>query len=116
MIGSLDGDLSFDGEYSSFLLEKLNENPALGLVGTPFQDGPNKTYDYRFVSIEYVSGACQLFRRQCFEDIGGYKPVKGGHRPHRGTHGQNERMENPNLHRENVFASSADGNCGAWYV
>lgn len=78
VIGSLDGDLSFDGEYFSFLLEKLNENPALGLVGTPFQDGPNKTYDYRFVSIEHVSGACQLFRRQCFEDIGGYKPVKGG--------------------------------------
>ena len=78
VIGSLDGDLSFDGEYFSFLLEKLNENPALGLVGTPFQDGPNKTYDYRFVSIEHASGACQLFRRQCFEDIGGYKPVKGG--------------------------------------
>jgi glycosyltransferase involved in cell wall biosynthesis len=78
VIGSLDGDLSFDNEYFSFLLGKLSENSALGLVGTPFQDGPNKTYDYRFVSIEHVSGACQLFRRQCFEDIGGYKPVKGG--------------------------------------
>jgi biofilm PGA synthesis N-glycosyltransferase PgaC len=78
VIGSLDGDLSFDNEYFSFLLGKLSENSALGLVGTPFQDGQNKTYDYRFVSIEHVSGACQLFRRQCFEDIGGYKPVKGG--------------------------------------
>jgi len=35
-------------------------------------------YDYRFVSIEHVSGACQLFRRRCFEDIGGYVPVKSG--------------------------------------
>jgi biofilm PGA synthesis N-glycosyltransferase PgaC len=78
IVGSLDGDLSFDREYFLFLLAKLAENPELGLVGTPFQDGPNKTYDYRFVSIEHVSGACQLFRRQCFEDIGGYKPVKGG--------------------------------------
>ncbi|HXM94085.1 MAG TPA: glycosyltransferase family A protein [Candidatus Dormibacteraeota bacterium] len=78
VIGSLDSDLSFDNEYFSFLVGKLNENSALGLVGTPFQDGPNKTYDYRFVSIEHVSGACQLFRRQCFEDIGGYKPVRGG--------------------------------------
>ena len=36
------------------------------------------SYDYRFVSIEHVSGACQLFRRECFESIGGYTPVKGG--------------------------------------
>jgi biofilm PGA synthesis N-glycosyltransferase PgaC len=77
-IASLDADITFDPEYFSFLLTKLNEDPKLGLVGTPFQDGPNPIYDYRFVNIEHVSGACQLFRRQCFEDIAGYKPVKGG--------------------------------------
>ncbi len=76
-LGSLDGDISFDGEYFNFLLEKLAADPKLGLVGTPFDD-KGKTYDYRFVSIEHVSGACQLFRRECFEAIGGYSPVKGG--------------------------------------
>ncbi len=35
-------------------------------------------YDYRFTSPEDVAGACQLFRRECFESIGGYKPIKGG--------------------------------------
>lgn len=76
-IAALDADISFDRDYFSFLLGKLAENPKLGLVGTPFvQDG--MTYDYRFASIEHVSGACQLFRRDCFEDIGGYMPVKGG--------------------------------------
>ena len=35
-------------------------------------------YDYRLVSIEHVSGACQLFRRECFEAIGGYIPIEGG--------------------------------------
>ena len=35
-------------------------------------------YDYRFTNIEHVSGACQLFRRECFEAIGGYKPIEGG--------------------------------------
>jgi hypothetical protein len=30
------------------------------------------------VSIEHVSGACQIFRRECFQAIGGYVPVKGG--------------------------------------
>jgi Glycosyltransferases, probably involved in cell wall biogenesis len=78
VVGSLDGDLSFDDEYFAFLLGKLAEDPALGLVGTPFQEGSCPIYDYRFVNIEHVSGACQLFRRRCFEEIGGYVPVKGG--------------------------------------
>ncbi len=79
VIVSLDGDTSFEPEYFSFLLGKLATDPKLGLVGTPFQDaGSQATYDYRYVSIEHVSGACQVFRRECFEEIGGYVPVKGG--------------------------------------
>jgi hypothetical protein len=78
-IGSLDADLSFDERYFSYLLDRLHEDSALGLVGTPFKDkADNSTYDYRFVSIEHVSGACQLFRRECFEEIGGYVPVTSG--------------------------------------
>ena len=77
VIVSLDGDISFDEGYFSFLLQKLDEDPALGLVGTPFAES-NRKYDYRFTSIEHVSGACQVFRRECFEDIGGYVPIKGG--------------------------------------
>jgi glycosyltransferase involved in cell wall biosynthesis len=78
-IGNLDGDVSFDDpDYFAFLLGKLVENPSLGLVGSAFTDASNETYDYRFVSIEHVTGTCQLFRRQCFEAIGGYMPVKGG--------------------------------------
>jgi len=75
-IGSMDADISFDQDYFCFLLGKLSEDPALGLVGTPFKD--TSMYDYRFVSLEHVSGACQFFRRDCFKDIGGYVPVKGG--------------------------------------
>ncbi|MBZ5723508.1 MAG: glycosyltransferase family 2 protein [Acidobacteriia bacterium] len=78
VIANLDGDISFDEGYFAFLLSKLAGDPALGLAGTPFKDGANGTYDYRFVSLEHVSGACQVFRRQCFEDINGYVPVKSG--------------------------------------
>lgn len=78
VIASLDGDISFDGEYFDFLLQRLAGDPALGLVGTPFQEHGTPVYDYRFVSIEHVSGACQVFRRRCFEEIGGYVPMKGG--------------------------------------
>jgi poly-beta-1,6-N-acetyl-D-glucosamine synthase len=78
MIGSLDADISFDPDYFRFLLGKLQNDPALGLAGTPFQETSGESYDYRFVNIEHVSGACQLFRRECFTAIGGYMPVKGG--------------------------------------
>jgi len=76
-IGSLDADISFEPDYFAFLLARLSENSGLGLVGTPFKEG-KESYDYRYVSIEHVSGACQLFRRQCFEAIGGYTPLRGG--------------------------------------
>jgi glycosyltransferase involved in cell wall biosynthesis len=78
VIGNLDADVSFDEEYFAFLLGKLAENPALGLVGTPYGDPLNDPYDYRYVSSDHVTGPCQLFRRECFEAIGGYMPVKGG--------------------------------------
>jgi glycosyltransferase involved in cell wall biosynthesis len=78
VIVSLDADISFDSEYFSFLLEKLQADSALGLVGTPFQETTGQVYDYRFVSIEHVSGACQVFRRECFRAIGGYVPIRGG--------------------------------------
>lgn len=78
VIVSLDGDISFDDDYFAFLLEKLSADEALGLVGTPFRELSGETYDYRFVNIEHVSGACQVFRRECFEAIGGYMPIKGG--------------------------------------
>jgi glycosyltransferase involved in cell wall biosynthesis len=77
IVGSLDADISFDQNYFAFLLEKFVEDPRLGLAGTPFSEN-GKTYDYRFSSTHHVSGACQLFRRECFEGIGGYTPVKGG--------------------------------------
>jgi biofilm PGA synthesis N-glycosyltransferase PgaC len=76
VIGSMDGDISFDERYFSFLLCKLADDRRLGLVGTPFKD--TSMYDYRFVNIEHVSGACQLFRRECFEEIGGYVPMRSG--------------------------------------
>jgi glycosyltransferase involved in cell wall biosynthesis len=77
IIGSLDADITFDPDYFAFLLGKFADNPRLGVAGTPFSE-EGVTYDYRFTSTEHVSGACQLFRRECFEAIGGYVPLKCG--------------------------------------
>ena len=78
VIASLDADISFDEQYFAYLLGKLAEDSHFGLVGTPFVDDERTKYDYRYVNIEHVSGACQVFRRECFEHIGGYTPIKGG--------------------------------------
>jgi hypothetical protein len=77
IVGSLDADISFEPDYFDFLLGKFQENPRLGVAGTPFVENGSH-YDYRFTNIEHVSGACQLFRRECFEEIGGYIPIRGG--------------------------------------
>jgi poly-beta-1,6-N-acetyl-D-glucosamine synthase len=77
IIGNLDADISFEPDYFEFLLSMFENDQKLGVAGTPFvEDG--KHYNYRFTNIEHVSGACQLFRRRCFEEIGGYVPIEGG--------------------------------------
>lgn len=77
LIVSLDADITFEVDYFAFLLDRFSENPRLGVGGTPFIEGAYK-YDYRFTSIEHVSGACQVFRRNCYDSIGGYIPIMGG--------------------------------------
>ena len=72
VIGNLDGDVSFERDYLEFLMSKFDEDVSLGVVGTPFIE---KGYDSATDSFEgerHVAGGCQLFRRECFEDIGGY--------------------------------------------
>ena len=79
LIGNLDADLSFEPDYMEYLIGKIAADPKLGVVGTPFiEDENERGYDFRFANIEHVSGACQLFRRTCFEEIGGYTPIRGG--------------------------------------
>jgi len=55
----------------------MAEDRRLGVACAPFREGSYQ-YDYRFTNIENVWGGCQLFRRECFESIGGYVPLKGG--------------------------------------
>jgi len=77
VIGNLDADISFEADYLEFLVGKFAEQPRLGVAGTPYRED-NAVHDDRLKSPEHVSGACQLFRRECFEAIGGYPAVSSG--------------------------------------
>jgi poly-beta-1,6-N-acetyl-D-glucosamine synthase len=77
-IGNLDADISFGPDQFEFLLQKLIEDPSLGVTGTAYnEEGFDSTKD-SFESENSVHGACQVFRRECFSDIGGYLPNRAG--------------------------------------
>jgi hypothetical protein len=79
VIGNMDADLSFDPDYLEFLMRKFSEDRKLGVAGTPFTEDPD--YDSARDSFEgenHVAGGCQLFRRHCFKDVGGYIPNPAG--------------------------------------
>ena len=79
VIGNLDADLSFEPDYLEFLIGKFAEDLRLGVAGTPFtEDGGYDTARDSFEGENHVAGGCQLFRRQCFENVGGYIPNPGG--------------------------------------
>lgn len=77
LIASLDADITLDPDLFQFLASKFEGDPRLGLAGVPFSEN-GTTYDFRYASTEHVSGALQMFRVQCFEEIGGYQAIRGG--------------------------------------
>jgi glycosyltransferase involved in cell wall biosynthesis len=82
VVGNLDADITFDSDYFEVLLSKFAHDEKLGVAGTPFVEDHEQlnkhTYAHQYAQLEHVSGACQLFRRSCFDSVGGYKPVEGG--------------------------------------
>src|SRR5574337_1133569 len=78
IIGNLDADISFEKDYLEFLLDKFLIESDLGVAGTPFIENGYSSVADSFEGEKHVAGGCQLFRRECFEDVGGYIPIKGG--------------------------------------
>lgn len=79
VVGNLDADVSFGPDYMEFLLQKFADDPLLGVAGTPFtQEGDYDSARDSFEGESYVAGPIQLFRRQCFREIGGYVPNPSG--------------------------------------
>jgi glycosyltransferase involved in cell wall biosynthesis len=78
VIGNLDADISFDADYCEFLLSKFQEDSSLGVAGTIFREEGYSSATDSFEGHKHVAGGCQLFRRRCFEEIGGYIPNPAG--------------------------------------
>lgn len=78
-VANLDADISFDPSYYEALLGKFEANPKLGLAGGFVYEDHGKGFQPRRTnSTQSVAHATQMFRRLCFESIGGYLPLRYG--------------------------------------
>ncbi|HEV2330571.1 MAG TPA: glycosyltransferase family A protein [Verrucomicrobiae bacterium] len=79
VVGNLDADVSFEPNLMEFLMQQFATEPRLGLAGAPYIEGEFDSARDSFEGENFVAGQLQLFRRQCFEEIGGYtKSCAGG--------------------------------------
>jgi biofilm PGA synthesis N-glycosyltransferase PgaC len=78
-IGILDGDIRIDPTYYQSILEKFRLNEKLGLAGGALHQKIGNRFVDQKIHEESVAGGVQLFRRECYESIGGLIPLpKGG--------------------------------------
>lgn len=78
VLGNLDADLTFDPDYIEFILSKFRDDPKLGVAGTVFQEEGYSSERQSFEGQNHVAGGCQMFRKRCFEEIGGFIPNPAG--------------------------------------
>jgi glycosyltransferase involved in cell wall biosynthesis len=78
ILGNLDADISFGPDHFEFLLRKFADNSTLGVAGTAYTEEGWDSMKDSFEGETSVHGACQLFRIECFRQIGGYVPNAAG--------------------------------------
>jgi poly-beta-1,6-N-acetyl-D-glucosamine synthase len=76
-IGKLDADIQLPVHYYETILNKFGENPKLGVAeGKAIEYYENKSRQH--VYKKNGVGSIHVFRRECFEAIGGYFDTKEG--------------------------------------
>ena len=123
LVGNLDADITLEPEYFARLLEKFRQDPQLGLGGGTIcgrcSDGEFRPRPVRTVTA--VAHACQLFRRECFEAIGGcYLPLRyGGPDHHAEIQARMKRWRVASFPDLSVFhhrpTNSAEGVLRGWF-
>ncbi len=77
-VGNLDADVSFGPAYYEEALSKFDANERLGVAGGTRFDLCNRRFQKVRTARNSAGGPTQLFRRQCYEEIGGYLPLRFG--------------------------------------
>ncbi len=78
-LGHLDADVSFDPRYFCDLLRRFEEDPGLGLAGGWYYETVSGEYRPCWgSSSRSIPGGIQMFRSDCYRDIGGLLPIEYG--------------------------------------
>ncbi len=77
-IGNLDGDMGLDPDYYEKIFRKFEADQSLGIAGGVRMDYLGGKFIKIHSSRNSVAGGFQMFRRSCFEKIGGYIPIRYG--------------------------------------
>jgi glycosyltransferase involved in cell wall biosynthesis len=78
LIGNLDADISLGAEYYANIIAEFEADSGLGIAGGAIYIHNGADYVTHDFAWDSVGGAVQLFRRECFQQTGGYMPMEGG--------------------------------------
>jgi len=73
----LDCDLSFDKDYFEVLLKKFHADPQLGIASGCIYNLVNGRLIREKSQEDHPFGATKVYRKECFEEIGGIKRIPG---------------------------------------
>jgi len=77
-IGNLDADIFLEPTYYERILEEFDKNPRFGIASGIYVDKIGNKLQKVPIDMNHCPGAIQMFRRQCYNTIGGYIPQKYG--------------------------------------
>ena len=78
LIGNLDADIVLRPDYYANIVSEFEADLNLGISGGTIHIAAGAQYVKRDLTPDSVAGAIQLFRKECFQQIGGYVPLEGG--------------------------------------
>ena len=73
----LDCDLSFEQDYFETLLKRFNQDPHLGIASGCIYNVIGGKLIKEKSQEDHPFGASKMYRRECFEEIGGIKRIPG---------------------------------------
>jgi GT2 family glycosyltransferase len=77
-LGSLDADITLEPTYYESIMEEFDKNPEFGILSGIYIDKIGNRFRKVFIDKRHTPGAIQMFRRKCYDEIGGYIPQKYG--------------------------------------
>jgi glycosyltransferase involved in cell wall biosynthesis len=77
-LGILDADISCRPTYYEDIMKEFEANAKLGLAGGKYVYKFGSKIQQVLIDDSCVPGSIQMFRRQCYEQIGGYVPLEYG--------------------------------------